>query len=95
MDQLIPPELNDWRQAIAKDQAWSLAIKVVTNCPRRGWQGQLADGSWKVGLAEPAIDGRANAALLSWLAIELNCSTERLKIVTGQTGRRKIIRFIV
>ena len=92
MNQIAPAELSQWRQAIAHGQPWSLAVKVVVNCPRRGWQGQLADGSWKVGLAEPAADNKANEALLAWLAKELACPAQRLRIISGQTSRRKIVR---
>ena len=95
MDKPADKEVDYWRQLVANGQPWSLMVKVITNCPRHGWQGRLADGSWKIGLAEPAVDNRANQALLKWLANELNCSVKKLKIVSGQLGRRKIIRFIV
>lgn len=95
MNQVAPEELNQWRQAITSRQPWSLAIKVVVNCSRRGWQGQLADGSWKIGLAEPAADNKANEALLVWLAKELDCPAQCLKIVSGQASRRKIVCFII
>jgi hypothetical protein len=92
---VIPSELLVWRQTIASGQVWSLKIKVMTNCQRRGWLGQMADGSWKIGLAEPAINGRANQALLLWLANELGCNFEQLMIISGKSVSRKIIRFIL
>jgi hypothetical protein len=95
MNQPTAQELAAWQAAIANNQAWRLTVKVITNCPRRGWQGCLADGSWKIGLAEAAIDNRANRALLAWLAKELVCPVSRLKISSGQTSRRKTISFIV
>ncbi|HNW55798.1 MAG TPA: DUF167 domain-containing protein [bacterium] len=94
MNQPSEQELNLWRQAIANQVDWSLMVKVIVNCPRKGWQGQLADGSWKIGISEPANDNKANEALIKWLASELQCSIKSLKIVSGQTSRRKIIRFI-
>ncbi|NCU44117.1 DUF167 domain-containing protein [Candidatus Falkowbacteria bacterium] len=95
MNQPTVQELAIWQEAVANNQAWRLTVKVITSCPRHGWQGHMADGSWKIGLAEPAIDNRANRALLAWLAKELACSVNRLKITSGQTSRRKIISYIV
>ena len=83
---VIPSELLVWRQTIASGQVWSLKIKVMTNCQRRGWLGQMA---------EPAINGRANQALLLWLANELGCNFEQLMIISGKSVSRKIIRFIL
>lgn len=94
MNEPSEQELNIWQQKIADKKEWSLAIKVIVNCPRQGWQGQLADGSWKIGLKEPASDNRANEALLKWLASELGCHSQDLKIISGQTSRRKIVRLI-
>ena len=95
MNQPTTQELAAWRSSIINNQAWRLAVKVIVNCPRRGWQGCLADGSWKIGLPEPASDNRANDALLKWLAKELTCPVERLKISSGRTNRRKIISYII
>lgn len=93
MNEPSEQELIGWQKKIANGLDWSIAIKAVVNCPRQGWQGQLADGSWKVGLKEPASDNRANEALLKWLANEVGCRTQDLKIISGQTSRRKIIRL--
>lgn len=94
MNKLVKPDLASWQQAITAKESWSLSVKVIVNCQRLGWQGQLADGSWKIGLAEPAVDNRANEALLIWLSKELACPVSQLRIVAGRTSRRKIVRLI-
>lgn len=67
MDQPTAQELAAWQTAIANNQAWRLAVKVITNCPRHGWQGRLADGSWKIGLAEPLTIEPTGLYWLGWL----------------------------
>ncbi len=84
-------DLAAWRSIIASRQKWQLLVKVTANCPHRGWRGQLADGRWKVGLNEPAVDNRANRALLVWLSQELDCPVGRLAISHGQTSSLKTI----
>lgn len=95
MIEIIPNDLLVWRQAIADGQKWSLKIKVMANCQRHGWLGQMADGRWKIGLAESAVNDQANKALLLWLANELGCNFRQLKIISGKSASFKIIRFIL
>lgn len=51
----------------------------------------LADGTIRVRLAAPPVDGAANTALLRVLADALNIPRSRLAIASGATGRRKRI----
>lgn len=52
---------------------------------------RLADGTIRVRLTAPPVDGAANLALLRYLAKTLNVSRSRLSIASGATGRRKRI----
>ena len=45
----------------------------------------------KVKLRAPAVEGKANAALRSFLAEELNISASRITLVRGQKSREKLI----
>jgi len=47
----------------------------------------------KVKLRAPAVEGKANAALRSFLAEELNISESRITLASGQKSREKLIRF--
>lgn len=49
----------------------------------------LADGTVRIRLAAPPVDGAANAALLRFLAETLEIPRSRLAIVSGATSRRK------
>ncbi|PYK40585.1 MAG: hypothetical protein DME49_00075 [Verrucomicrobia bacterium] len=47
----------------------------------------------KVKLRAPAVKGKANAALRSFLAEELNISESRITLASGQKSREKLIRI--
>jgi uncharacterized protein (TIGR00251 family) len=68
----------------------SLLLHVVPQAARSGTQGLHGD-ALKVRVAAPAVDGRANAAVLDWLAGQLGVPAQCLALATGQTSRRKRI----
>ncbi len=45
----------------------------------------------KIKLRAPAVEGKANAALRSFLAEELNISARRITLTRGQKSREKLI----
>lgn len=49
----------------------------------------LHDGRLKIALAAPPVDGQANKALVAFIASELKTSRSTVRLVSGQTGRRK------
>jgi uncharacterized protein (TIGR00251 family) len=51
----------------------------------------MHDGCMKVRLAAPPVDGAANAALIEFVAERLGLAKSRVRIVSGQTSRRKIV----
>jgi uncharacterized protein (TIGR00251 family) len=51
------------------------------------------DGRLKIQLAAPPVDGEANAALVAFLAEELDVRKADVAIVRGETGRRKTVRI--
>jgi uncharacterized protein (TIGR00251 family) len=50
------------------------------------------DGRLKVQLAAPPVDGEANAALIEFLADALGARRADVRIVRGDTGRRKTVQ---
>ena len=46
-------------------------------------------GALKIKLKAPPVDGKANQALIAFLASCLRLPKERLKILSGHTSRRK------
>jgi len=49
--------------------------------------------AWKVRVAAPAEDGRANEAVLKLLAERVGLPRRSLSIVSGRTGRDKVVRM--
>lgn len=67
---------------------WWLAVSVVPNAKRSGADG-LHDGALRVRLAAPPVDGKANEALVAWVAEALGLPRRAVSLVRGQTSRRK------
>ena len=53
----------------------------------------MQDGTIKVRLTAPPVDGAANEALIMFLAGTFSVSRSSVEILSGQSGRRKIIRI--
>jgi uncharacterized protein (TIGR00251 family) len=51
------------------------------------------DGAWKIDLAAPAVDGRANEALVEFLAQQYGVRRSAVTIQAGHTNRRKRVRI--
>jgi uncharacterized protein (TIGR00251 family) len=51
----------------------------------------MHDGCVKVRLAAPPVDGAANAALIEFIADSLKVAKSRVRIVSGETSRRKVV----
>ena len=53
----------------------------------------LHDGRIKIRVAAPPVDGKANTALIKFLAQYFGTSAKGVEIVSGQHSRRKRIRI--
>lgn len=60
---------------------------------RRTTVGGSRDGALLVTVAAPAVDGRANVAVLAALAGALGVRPRQLAIVTGDRGRDKVVEL--
>jgi uncharacterized protein (TIGR00251 family) len=54
-----------------------------------GWEG----GVLRVRLAAPALEGRANEALLRFLATTAGLPTRNVRLLSGERGREKRVAF--
>jgi len=70
----------------------SLSIKVI---PSSGRQALSTDksGQIKCALKSPPEDGKANAELIKFLSKKLKITQECVKILQGQTSRKKTIKI--
>ena len=53
----------------------------------------IHDGALKVSLTTPPTDGRANDALIAFLADRLRIPRSRISLVSGATSRSKTLRI--
>jgi uncharacterized protein (TIGR00251 family) len=67
-----------------------LTLRVSPGAAQSRVVGPYASG-WKVRVAAPAADGRANAAVVKLLAATLRVPAGDVEIVSGFTARDKII----
>lgn len=70
----------------------TLDLKVIPNAPRdevAGWLGSAL----KVKVHAPALDGRANDALLAFLAAELGVPRRAVTLLRGEKSRQKTVRI--
>ncbi len=74
-----------------KDGAVIVDLHLTPNARHTGLAG-LHDGALALRLKAPPVDGKANAALLAWLADTLGVARNSLELVRGQTSRRKQVR---
>ena len=52
------------------------------------------DGALKISLTTPPADGRANAALIAFLAVQLELPRSQVELLTGATSRSKTLRVL-
>lgn len=71
-----------------------LNIRVLPRSSRNEIVGQMADGTLKVKLTAPPVDGKANEALIELLSEEYHVSKSKITIVKGLTSKNKTIKFI-
>ena len=67
-----------------------VTLRVSPGAPRSRVVGRYANG-WKVRVAAPATDGRANDALVRLLSSTLHVRAAQVDIVSGHSSRDKII----
>jgi uncharacterized protein len=74
----------------SRSETAQLSIRAVPNAGRDACAGLMDDGqTWKIRLAAPAIEGRANAALVACLADWLDVPRSAVTLTSGATGRTK------
>ena len=68
------------------------AVRVTPGAKRSQLTG-LADGVFRIKVAAPAVDGKANEALISFLADLMHIRPRQITISQGETSRQKALRI--
>lgn len=72
----------------------ALAVRVTPRASRNEIVEVMADGTIKIHIAAPPVDGEANEKLVGYLAEILNIAKSRIEIVAGATGRDKLVSVL-
>lgn len=72
----------------------ALAIRVQPRAKRNEIAGILDDGTIKIRLIAPPVDGKANKALIEFLADIFQVASSKIEIVAGHTGRNKLVSIL-
>lgn len=81
---------RDWCNAGSR--GIRLAIQVIPNAKKSEVVGVL-DGALKIRLQAEPIEGKANDALIRYLAALLGMPKSAIEIMHGHTGKRKVIEI--
>lgn len=68
-----------------------LLLRVSPGASRSQWLGVMADGRIKVRVAAPPEDGRANAALIEFVAAALGIRKSQVRLLSGRSSRDKVL----
>lgn len=74
-----------------KDGAFILSLHIQPGAKKSGVSG-LHGEALKLRLAAPPVDGKANAAVLAYIAELLGISRSLVSLKSGQTSRQKLVR---
>jgi uncharacterized protein len=70
-----------------------LSLHVQPGAKRSEFAGTHGE-SLKLKLAAPAVEGKANAELIRFLAVQFGVPQRSVVIVRGETSREKVVRVI-
>ncbi len=68
-------------------------LKIVPNSSRNEIAEEMADGTLKVRLKAPPVDGEANKELVKFLSKEWKIPKSSIEIKKGKTNKNKIIEI--
>ncbi|MDQ5879074.1 MAG: uncharacterized protein QG638_1809 [Pseudomonadota bacterium] len=81
--------MSDWLR-VAADGRLTLTLHIQPGAKKTEVAGEHGD-ALKIRLAAPPVDGKANAALLAFIAERLGVPKSAVTLKSGQTSRRKVV----
>ena len=83
--------MSDWLR-VAADGRITLTLHIQPGAKKSEFAGLHGD-ALKIRLAAPPIDGKANEALLRFIADALSLPKSAVSLKSGQTSRRKVLEI--
>jgi len=83
--------IEQLKSSLTQKSPLYIRIKVVPKSPKNEVVDLMADETYKIRVAAPATDGKANAELLRFLKKSLGAS--EAMIVSGKTDRIKLVKI--
>ena len=81
-----------WHRRSADGATLTLFLHVQPGAKRTGAAGLHGD-ALKVRLAAPPVDGRANEALIAWLAEVFGVPARQVRLLRGEKSREKVVEI--
>ena len=75
-----------------KDSAVIFNLRIVPNSSKSEILGEF-DGSLKIKIAAPPVDGAANAELIKFLSKKLGVPKSAVEIISGQNSKNKQVKI--
>ena len=72
----------------------ALAVRVTPRARKNEIVEILGDGTVKIRLTAPPVEGKANKALIAFLSDILRVPSSRFEIIAGKTGRDKLVSIL-
>ncbi|NIS82103.1 MAG: hypothetical protein GTO14_18275 [Anaerolineales bacterium] len=72
----------------------ALTIRVTPRARKTGFGGVMEDGTLRVRVNEPPVEGKANKGLIKFLSEVLDVKKSRIEIVAGKKGLDKILSIL-
>lgn len=72
----------------------AITVRVMPRSSKNEIAGIMEDGTVKIRLTAPPVEGQANMLLVRFLSDLLGVSQANIEIVAGQTGRNKLVTII-
>jgi uncharacterized protein (TIGR00251 family) len=72
----------------------ALTVRITPRMAKNEITEILNDGTVKIRLTAPPVEGKANQGLIEFLAKVLDVKPDKIEIISGLTGRDKIVTVI-
>jgi uncharacterized protein (TIGR00251 family) len=69
-------------------------VKVIPRARHTEVAGVMADGTVRIRVAAPPVEGAANRALVGFLAETLGIPRSQVDIVAGESSERKLVSLV-